>query len=118
MQRDIRDAKAPDAYATITFYEHTKRKRFPTASDQHRCMLAIGDRIFDAVLWLSEVGRLGPGDTARVPLNFFSPERAMPYCHVGTTFFIRELENVGEGEIEEICPATGSDQSKIEPRSN
>jgi hypothetical protein len=73
------------------------------------CILIIDDESFEGVITLDGVGPIQPGQTVRVPIELLRPGLAEHRLAVGRRFLLREIDIVGEGEIEDLVssPSAG-----------
>lgn len=64
--------------------------------------MVIDEKNLDVRLHLENIGSISPGQTVRVPISFLDREYAKPYCSVGKKIFLREVNIIGDGMIEEV----------------
>ena len=93
--------KGPHIIATVSLFKSGGRDG-PTPADSLRCILVIGNQNYDVAIWLDKIGRMLPGDTARVPVSFVSPELVAEHLTTGMHFKLRDFRLIGEGTIEEV----------------
>ena len=93
----------PDIIATVFFYKtEDGGRQSPTPSNFFNCPLLINNNYYDCRLLLTNIGKIFPGDTVRVPIKFVLP-KVIRELRIGDTFYIWELGIKGEGKVEEIC---------------
>jgi len=69
-----------------------------TPADAFGCLFELGGELFDCRIILGEVGPLRPGQKATVPIRFLL--RDLVYeLQPGQTFYLREINRIGEGKI-------------------
>ena len=90
--------------ARVRFYtREAGGRRGPTpASGRMGCILTIDGESFEGVVNLDGVGPIPPGATARVAIEFVRPSLVEERLAVGKHFQLREIDVVGDGEIEEL----------------
>jgi hypothetical protein len=95
----------PDIVAEIHMKPSSEGGRLgPTPSDYFSCPIEIDGECFDVRFDLSECGRIAPGETMRVPLNFLDAKRAKPHFSVGGSFLLREGRVIGSGRVLHVYP--------------
>jgi hypothetical protein len=93
-----------DILATVTFYPtDAGGRRGPTPAKWFGCIITMDEQnYFDVRLLLEHTGPVAPGQTVTVPIKFLDLENAKTSCAVRRKFFIREINFIGEGIIEEL----------------
>lgn len=93
-----------DIIATVTLFPtDAGGRRGPTPDGKFSCLMIIDEKNLDVRLHLEKIGSISPGQTVRVPISFLDREYAQTYCSVGKKFFLREVNIIGDGVIEEIA---------------
>ena len=92
-----------DVIAVLNMFPTEKGgRRGPTPNERFGCLMVIGGKSFAVRLDLREVGSILPGQTVRVPIRFLDWDSVKDNCNVGTKFFLREVQTIGEGVVEEL----------------
>jgi hypothetical protein len=95
----------PDIIATVNFYAtEAGGRKGPTPQHFFGCPLEFEGQKFDCRLFISKVGALAPGATAKLPIAFLFPELIKPRLKVGSRFTLWEMRTIAEGVVEEIVP--------------
>lgn len=94
----------PDIYVTANFYLTDRNgRKLPTDAHCFRTIFVIGESKHDCRLHLDEIGSIFPGDNKkRVPIKFLFPDLVIPKIAKGTKFYLWDMRNIAEGEVEEI----------------
>jgi hypothetical protein len=93
--------RTPDAIARVTLYSTSAGgRKGPTPSDFYGCPLLFEGEsgYYDARFILEKHGPLKPGEAAEVPMTFLLRD-FVPRVRPGQRFTMREVRNIGEGEI-------------------
>ena len=89
-----------DIVADVRFFPTEAGGRHsPTPPDRFSCIFEIDDKFFDCRLHLAEVGSISPGESARVPIQFLSPELVRPRLSIGTEFHLKEFGRIAHGVV-------------------
>ena len=93
----------PDILAEVTLLLTEEGGRAgPTLPDMFGCPLGFQDKFFDMRMDLTEIGRLAPGSTAKVPIRFLCPDLVVPRLRVGSEFTLWEGKTLGSGFVIEV----------------
>ncbi len=93
----------PDIYVSVNFFptEENGRKS-PTDSHMFGAIFMINESKHDCRLLLDKIGPISPGEKKeRVPIKFLCPNLIMPKLKVGSKFYLWDMRNIAEGEVEE-----------------
>lgn len=94
----------PDIYVKINFYPTDKNgRKLPTDPTFFGSIFVIDDSKYDCRLLLNTIGSIAPGESKKnVPIKFLYPELVLPKLKEGTKFFLWDMRNIAEGEVEKV----------------
>ncbi len=100
---------SPDIYVTVNFFStEDDGRKLPTNSLMFGSIFVIDHSNFDCRLLLDKIGAISPGEKKeKVPVKFLCPEIVMPKLKAGTKFYLWDMRNIAEGEVEEIISSAG-----------
>ncbi|MGC3983904.1 MAG: hypothetical protein QM777_03765 [Pseudorhodoferax sp.] len=91
----------PHALVEITLRESSvPAENIPKQAGEHRCVLVVGSQGFQMRWQLAPGDLLRQGETRQLPMEFLSPQMALPLCPPGTTFRMLVGDSfVGDGRM-------------------
>jgi hypothetical protein len=94
----------PHIIARLRFFAASEGGRqTATAGDHLGCIFEDELESFECRLLLQDVGPVGPGSEAIVPIVFLRPDLALQRLRVGSSFRLRELRPIATGVVESIA---------------
>jgi hypothetical protein len=95
----------PDIIVSAHFYsEDEGGRKTATPPDRFGCIFTFDGENFDCFLLLENIGAVKPGDLVQVPIKFLHPQLVKSRLRIGSSFILRELRTIAEGQVREILP--------------
>jgi hypothetical protein len=94
----------PDIFVKVNFYSTGEGgRKLPTDSKMFGSIFTINDSKHDCRLLLENIGAIKPGETkSGVPIKFLCPELVIPKLKKGVKFYLWDMRNIAEGEVEQV----------------